>query len=139
MSRQTITYTILNAKATTGAGIAIPCGEYRHAIFSFATDGGADAALTVKFQGSIGTGIGANMEVAPAFGSAQSVTNQWDYLEVIDLQNGNAIDGDTGMTVAGVDDYRLFEAQINGMQYICATVTARTQGEVTITVRLYND
>lgn len=139
MSRQTVEYTILNAKATTGAGIAIPCGDFRHAIFFFATDGGGDAALTVKFQGSIGAGIRHNMDVAPTFGSAASVTNMWDYIEVVDLEDGSAIDGDTGISVATADDYRTLEANINGLQYICARCTARTEGEVTVVVRLFND
>jgi len=139
MPRQNEYYTVLNAKGATGAGIAVPCGDFRHAIFYFATDGGGDAALTVKFQGSIGKGIGSNMDVAPAFGSAASVTNMWDYIEVVDLEDGAAIDGDTGISVATADDYRILEANINGLQYLCARVTARTEGEVTVVVRLFND
>lgn len=135
MSRQVVEYTILSAKAATGAGIAIPCKDYRHAIFSFATDGGSDAALTVKFQGAISEVSNAG----PAFGSSQSVTNMWDYIEVVDLEDGAAIDGDTGVAVATADDYRLLEANINGLDYVCAVVTARTAGEVTIKVKLYND
>ena len=138
--RQTVFYTILNAKAAAGAGIAIPCEDYRHAIFFFATDGGGDAALTVKFQGSLGAGISpVNMETAPAFASAASLTNMWDYIEVIDLEDGSAIDGDTGIAVATADDYRMLEANINGLKYLCARVTARTEGEVTVIVRLFND
>lgn len=139
MSRQNEYYVILNAKGATGAGIAIPCGDFRHAIFHFVTDGGADAALTVKFQGSLGKGIDTNMDVAPDFGASQSVTNMWDYIEVIDYEDGSAIDGDTGVAVATADDDRLLEANINGLQYISARVTARTQGEVTVVVRLFND
>jgi len=140
MSRQVVEYVVLNAKGATGAGIAIPCRDYRHAIFSFATDGGGDAALTVKFQGSIGAGVKPNViNTAPAFGSAQSVTNHWDYIEVIDLEDGSAIDGDTGVAVATADNYRLLEANINGLDFVCAVVTARTAGEVTVKVKLYND
>ena len=139
MPRQNEFYTILNAKGATGAGVAIPCGDFRHAIFHFVTEGGGDAVLTVKFQGSLGKGIGANMDVAPAFGSSQSVTNMWDYVEVIDLESGANIDGDTGVAVATADDSRILEANINGLQYVCARVTARTAGEVTIVVRLFND
>ena len=136
--RQYVSYTILSAKAATGAGIAILCKDFRHAIFSFATDGGGTAILTTKFQGAISEGATAGQ--APAFGSAQSVTNLWDYIEVVDLQSGSTINGDTGVaiTVAG-DDYRLLEANINGLDYICARVTVRTAGNVTIKCRLYND
>ena len=138
--RKQVDYTILNAQGSAASGVAIPCEDFRHAIFFFATDGGSDAALTVKFQGSLGKGRAPDTrDVSPAFGSAQSVTNMWDYIEVIDLEDGSAIDGDTGVSVATADDYRMLEANINGLKYICATVTARTAGEVTVTVRLFND
>ncbi len=133
--RQYVEYTILSAKGATGAGIAILCKDFRHAIFSFAT--ASSANLTVKFQGAISEG--ATEGQAPAFGSSQSVANMWDYIEVIDLENGSAIDGDTGIVPAGTDDFRLLEANINGLDYICARVTARSAGSVTIKVRLYND
>lgn len=131
-TRNSIEYTILDAAGTTTSGKAINIQDFKHAVFSFATDGGGDAALTVKFQGSI-------QDTAPNFGAAQSVTNHWDYIEVVDLQSGTAIDGDTGVAVATADDFRLLEANINGLKWICATVTARTQGEVTIKVRTFHE
>ena len=117
--------TILDDVATTASGSAIGAQDFKVCLLSFATDGGADAALTVKFQGSI-------QEAAPDFSAAQTVTNMWDYIEVVDLQNGNTVNGDTGVAVAGADDYRLFEMNINGMKWISATVTARAQGEITV-------
>ena len=135
--RQFAAYTIMSAKAATGIGIPVFCRDFKHAVFSFATDGGSDAALTVKFQGSIAEGTTAGS--APDFSAAQSVTNLWDYIDVIDLEDGASIDGDTGVAVAGADDYRLFEANVNALEYICARVTARTEGEVTIKVVLYTD
>ncbi len=139
MPRQFAQYTILNAKGDTGVGINIPCKDFRHAVFFYATDGGSDAALTVKFQGSIGAGIGAEMDTAPDFSATQSVTNMWDFIEVIDLEDGSAIDGDTGVSVATADDYRMLEANINGLNFINARVTAHTAGEITVIVQLYND
>ena len=130
-------YTILDAKGATGVGKNIDCRDFQHAILFFATDGGGDAALTVKFQGSIGIGL-ADI-TAPDFSAAQTVTNMWDYIEVVDLQNGTAIDGDTGVAVATADDYRIFELNINGLVWLNARVTARTQGEVTVKVLLFNN
>ena len=133
--RQYLEYTILSAKAATGAGIAILCKDFRHAIFSLGT---ADSAnLTVQFQGAISEG--ATEGQAPAFGSAQTVANLWDYIEVVDLQNGSTINGDTGIVPAGTDDFRLLEANINGLDYVCARVTARSAGSVTVKIKLYND
>jgi len=119
-------YTILNAQAAAGTGLAIPCKDARHIILSFATSGNAN--LTVKFQGAISEVSGA----APNFSAAQSVSNMWDYIEVVDLQSGTAVAGDTGVTVAGTDDYRLFQVNTDAIAYICATVTAYTAGAVTV-------
>jgi len=130
--RESISYVILDTAAEASTGKAILIEDFKHAVFSFATDGGGDAALTVKFQGSVA-------DDSPNFGAAQSVTNHWDYIEVVDLEDGSAIDGDTGVAVASADDYRLVEANINGLKWICATVTARTAGEVTVKVRTFHE
>ena len=123
-------YTIFTAKAATGVGLVIPCGDFTHAVISFNT---ADSAnLTLKFAGSIA-------EVAPDFGAAQSATNSFDYIQVKDLEDGSSIDGDTGIAPAGADDHRLFELNINALQYFTAVVTARAAGSVTVKVRLYNN
>lgn len=135
--RRSVEYTLLDAKAAAGAGNAILCEDFRHAILTFATDGGGDAALTVKFQGAISDG--ATDGSAPDFASAASVTNMWDYVEVVDYESGAAIDGDTGVAVSSADDYRILEFNINGLKYLCARVTARTEGEVTVKCKLFND
>lgn len=123
-------YTILNAKAATGVGLVIPCGDFTHAVISLHT--ASSANLTTKFAGSIA-------ETAPDFSAAQSVSNPFDYIQVKDLQNGASIDGDTGVAQAGTDDNRIFEMNINALQYLTAIVTARAAGSVTVTVRLYNN
>lgn len=131
-NRDTKEYTILSAKAATGIGNTIAVEDFKNAVFSLATDGGGTANLTVKFQGSI-------QETAPDFSSAQSATNHWDYIEVVDLQDGAAIDGDTGIAKAGADDYRLLEANINGLKWLNAVVTARSAGSVTVKVRVFHE
>lgn len=131
-NRNTVEYTLLNAKAATGIDKAIAVGDFKNVVFSYATDGGGTAALTVKFQGSI-------QETCPDFSAAQTKTNHWDYIEVVDLQDGSAIDGDTGVAVATADDYRLLEANVNGLQWICARVTARSAGSVTVKARAFHE
>jgi len=85
--RSSVHYDVLTA-ATTGSWNALLVEDFRNAVFSFATDGGGDAALTVKFQWSI-------QDASPDFSAAQSATNHWDYIETIDLEDGTPIDGDT--------------------------------------------
>jgi hypothetical protein len=130
--RTTADYTLLSAKWATGIGNTVLAEDFRNAVFSFATDGGWDAALTVKFQWSI-------QETKPDFAAAQSVTNMWDFIEVIDLEDGAAIDWDTWVAVATADDYRTLEANINALRWVCARVTARTEWEVTVKVKLFSN
>jgi len=130
--RTTANYTILDAKWATWVWLTVLAEDFTNVVYSFATDGGWDAALTVKFQGSI-------QDTAPTFSAVQSVTNHWDYIEVIDLQSGSAIDWDTWVAVATADDYRIFEANINALRWINISVTARTAWEVTVKARLYSN
>jgi len=130
--RDTKEYTILNAANDAVTGNALQVADFKNIILSFATDGGNDAALTVKFQGSI-------QETCPDFSASQATDNMWDYIEVIDLEDGAAIDGDTGVSVAAADDYRLLEANINGLMWFCATITSRTEGELTLKAMTFHE
>ena len=130
--RSSVPYTVFDAVWPAATWITMLAEDFRNAIFSYATDGGWDAASTVKFQWSI-------QDVAPDFSAAQSVTNMWDYIEVIDLEDGAAIDGDTWIAVATADDYRLFEANINALKWISATITARTAWEITLKAKLFSN
>lgn len=120
----------MSAKGTTGIGNTIFCEDFRNAVISFNT--ASSANCTVKFAGSIA-------ETAPNFAAAQSVSNSYDYVQVKDLEDASAIDGDTGITLTGTDDHRLVEINTNGLRYINAVITAISAGTVTIKVRLYNN
>lgn len=116
-------------------------GDHRHAIITYDTDGDSDAALTVKFQASIGKSVATQgtADDCPDFSATATDTNRWDYIETIDLENGSAIDGDTGIAVATADDHRQLEANTNGLRWINAIISGWTAGEVTIGIQLYND
>lgn len=120
----------MSAKGTTGAGNSINVKDFRHAVIAVHTTGSANG--TLKFAGSI-------TESAPDFGSAQSPSNSYDFVEVKDLQDGSAIDGDTGLVLSGTDDNRLFEVNINGLDWLTARLTAIAAGQFTVTVKLYNE
>ena len=123
-------YTILNAKAATGIGQNILVKDFRHLVISIGT--ASSANLTVKAVGSI-------EEAAPDFSAAQSASNMYDFLEMIDLQSGAKISGDTGISFAGTDDYRLLEINTNGMQWLNFRVTARSAGSVTVKVLAFHN
>lgn len=121
--------TVMSAKATTGVGTSIDVADHRHLMIEIAT--ASSANLTVKCQGAIG-------DTAPDFATAQSASNVWDYIAMVDLQNGQPVEGDTGFSVAGTDDVRLFEINTNGLNWLNFNVTARTAGSVTIKVKQFN-
>lgn len=103
---------------------------FRHLELHLDTSG--TATLTVKVQGSFA-------EDKPDFNAAQSVSNRWDYIEVKDLEDGSAIDGDTGIAMAGADDHRVFEINTNSLRWMNVVVTAWTQGKVRASVTGYAD
>lgn len=126
-SRQRLFYTVMSAKAATGIGNVLYCSDFRNAIVTISTTGSAN--MTIKCQGSIG-------QNSPTFTSAASPTNQWDYVQMVDLQDGNPVNGDTGVVLTGTDDTRTFEVNTNALDYITFNVTARSAGSVTITAIL---
>jgi len=107
-------------------------GDHRNVVLSFDTDGGGDAAMTVKCVGSI-------QKDPPDFAAPQAADNQYEYIDMIDLQDGSALDGDTGFIVAAADDHRMFEVNINGLRWIAVIPIAGTAGEITVNARLFNN
>lgn len=112
--------------------------DFRHASVAVSTSNSAN--LTLKFVGAVSDSpAAADTYSCPDFSASQSNSNMWDYVEVVDLEDGAAIDGDTGISPAGTDDHRLFEINVNGLDWINCIITAWSAGDVTVTVRLYND
>ena len=119
---------IFTAKAATGIGNTIPVHELGNVIFQLG--GALNSSLTVKFQGSVS-------DAAPDFSAAQSPTNHWDYIDVIDLQNDTSIDGDTGVALnnateaANTNMYRIASPF---MRWVNCEVTSYTDGDATVSV-----
>ena len=108
---------------TSGAGLNIDVADYQHIIAQVST--ASSANLTFKCVGSI-------EDICPTFTSAQSATNMYDFIDMIDLQNNSSIDGDTGVGFTGTDDYRMFEVNVSGLKWVNFRITARVAGSVTI-------
>lgn len=114
---------IFSAKTGTGTGTAHKVESFDKIFFQFGS--AASANFTVKFQISFS-------DDKPDFSASQSVTNNWDYVSVIDLQSGAAIAGDTGIVLTGTDDVRNLELNASGARWICATKTASSAGSLTL-------
>jgi len=113
------TITMLDAATATTNSDAFGISDFKNA--SIALIGADTAAFTFKIKGSI-------QKDKPAFGSAKSATNIWDYIDVLDLEDGSSIDGDTGVSFSG-NDVRQFEVNTENMQWVGVEVSAYTSGD----------
>ena len=106
--------------------------DFQHVILAVDTDGGGDAAMTVKVVGSL-------QDNPPDYAQPQSPTNQYSFLQILDLDGEVATDGSTGIILAAADVNKQYEVNVNGMQWIAVIPVTGTQGEITVTARLYNN
>lgn len=89
------------------------------------------ASMTIKIQGS-------NQDTVD-FNAAQSSTNRWDYVQLKDLNNENAINGDTGIALTGTDEAANYEINTNAFKYVTAIVTSYTAGNLNLIMTGYSD
>jgi len=104
-------------------GKSIFVGDLKHVELSIDTAG--NAAMTIKVQTSIA-------EDCPDFSAAQAYDNSWDYAQMVDLEDGSPIDGDTGITFTGTDDHRHVEVNINMQRWLNVIISDWTAGTVTV-------
>lgn len=106
--------------------------DFRDAVLSLDTDGGGDAAMTIKVVGSI-------QEAPPDFAAPKGPNNQWNTVQIINLEDSVNIDGDTGVVLAAADVNAMYEINVNGLQWISLIIEGGTAGELTARIRLFNN
>ena len=108
--------TILDGVSAVGAGTTMHVKDFSHLALTFAVSGfGAGDTAVLKVQGS-------QSATAPTFGSAQAYNNLWDYVLIVDLEDGSNVAGDDGVTFATTDDVRQFEVNTNGLHWVTVNV-----------------
>ena len=100
--------------------------DFRNLIMQLDTADSAD--FVVKFQGSVS-------KDEPDFSAAQSPTNSWDYVEVVDTNSGATIPGDTGIVLSGTDDHRRLTVNTDHLRWINAIISGYTAGIITLTLK----
>ena len=120
---------VLDQKAAAGIGNWILVEDFRY--LTLTIDTASNANLTVKL-------VGSNMENTPDPTAAQSQTNRYDYLQMVDYENSIATDGDTGFSVSGTDDHRIYNANIDGIRWVTLQVTAYSAGNVSAYIKPFN-
>lgn len=106
-------------------GWSINVKNYENKELTLDTDGGSDAEMTVKFQGS-------HQRTEPDFSATQAVDNEWEYIAVTDLNSGTFYARDTGIALAGEDDHRAFNFEENNVKWINCIISGWVAGEVTV-------
>lgn len=131
MSRRVPTRKIfVNAAATTiSAGFRV--SDFRTGVISII--GSPTANMTVFVKGSLGTGD--TGETSPDFtvtrSNREATNNAWDFIEVVDLEDGSLLDGDEGISLSA-NRVRLVELNTNHLDWVAIHATAIVAGTVTI-------
>lgn len=119
---------LFSAAVADATSITMNVDDFDVIVIQYSAWGGTTTATT-KFQGSVSVD-------SPDFSAVQSATNHWDYVDVIDMEDGGSIDGDTGIASAAAH-FSQYEVNVKGLKYFAATLDW-TAGEVTINVYAKN-
>jgi hypothetical protein len=115
-------------KAYLGKSILVE--NFQFGVLQLGSSGNCD--FKIKFQGSVSND-------APNFSYARSVSNHWDYIDVIDLEDGVSIDGDAGISLTGTDDFRQFQMNVDGLKWLNCFCFDGTSGSLTVKIKLFED
>lgn len=123
--------TILNATATAPTtGAVLDVKDFQNIVLQIGT--ASSANLTVKIQGSVS-------DIAPTFSSPATVNNHWAYLACYELDSSVLVPGSTGFVTSGTDSFVNYLVNVSGINFITATVTARSAGSVTVKAKTYDN
>lgn len=108
--------------------------QFRNIILQ--TNTGGTATTTIKFAGSSGK-PNALAQTSPRydypnFAATVNAANPYSFLQLINLDTAAAINGGTGLVVAGADVNVQHEVNVNAMKYFTAFPISWTQGSITM-------
>ena len=109
--------TILNGVQADGFGTAMSIGDFRHKIITVATRG-MGAADTIKFDFAASAAAS-----VPTFSSTAAYNNRWDYVRVRDLQNGDLVLGDDGITITNSNEVRQYALEDDNFKWLNVSTT----------------
>jgi hypothetical protein len=113
---------VFTATSTVGSTAKYDVREYRHLEFFVSTTNSANCTLKIK----------ASNQENVDFTSAATTTNRWAYIEVVDLEDGASVAGDTGIVLTGTDIYSRYEINNNYATYIGFEISAISAGSVNV-------
>lgn len=116
---------MLNAVAADGASAAILMADFRNVEIEVDMAGFTG---TIKF-------VGSNSDAAPAFGSAASVTNPWDYIKCINQIDGASVNGGTGLSGTATTSTTQLEANTNAFKWVGCIISSYSAGAITVRMK----
>jgi hypothetical protein len=105
------------------------CVDAENVVLAFDADNAS--TLTAKVVGSI-------QEEPPDFAKPQSADNQYDFLQIIDLDESIEVDGSTGVVLAAATVHKMYEVNTNAMRWISVQLIG-TAGALTVKASVFNE
>lgn len=121
---------IMDAKDEGGLGSSLYVKDFRHIVVAISTTGNADLKLNA---------LGAISDEAPDFSAERTAGNFYSAVQMRDYKDNSAVDGDTGITFAGTDDFRMLEINTNGLTWLNFILDDYNAGNVTVKAVAFND
>ena len=115
---------VMDAVTAVTTGTAFNVADFQNTIFTVATAPNG-ASSTLKFVCSMS-------ESAPDFTVAPTVSNRWDYVEVMDLDDGTVVDGNAGLVFVNSTTVRHLKINSNLARWCTASLPAYTAGTTTV-------
>jgi hypothetical protein len=100
-------------------------------------DAHVNVGLEVAMTGFTGTVkfVMSNLLAKPDFGASASKTNPWTYVKCVDLIDGSAVNGGTGLTGSSTTSVTNLEVNTNNVRWIGAIVSSRSAGSIQVKVK----
>lgn len=132
---------VLNSKTSVGVGRSIFCKDYKVARITVATSGLTTGKQAQIFCKTSNQEEDSNHQFsAPDFSAAKSLTNRWDYVQMIKVADNTPVDGAVGDIIAGADDVRVYEINTDGQVWFTLDLGALSAGvTVYADVLLFNE
>jgi hypothetical protein len=119
---------ILTNATASSTGATASVVYYRNVGVSIATE---SASGTVKVVCSL-------QDTEPVWREVRSVTNTWDYIQLVDKEDGSTIDGDTGVVFANSSDTVNYAINDDNSRWCTAEISdPLTTGIVTGTTTVF--
>ena len=118
-------------------GKNINVSDFRHLIVS--VHGNDNANLDIGFLGSIGKSVD-EPNACPDFSAASTFENSHDFLDIVSTSDDVSINGAAdSISMTGTNVNKLYEINVNGLEWFNAILSGWSAGGVTINIKLFND